>query len=735
MPTCRTSAVALACVCALTLTVVPAAPPGKILSVADAVDRNFFGEELPKTLAWLPDGSAFLYFRPPAEGRPAAIVQCGTDTGPLAVVLTEAQVREALVRKEITESPGLDRFVLSPAGRFLLIPAGDGAVLWDRIAKAPAGVLSGLGDSPDLAWSPDETRLAYSSQGDLWVVSRESGERRRVARGKAPLVTCGEADWLYGEELDVDRAFWWSPDGKALAYFRFDETGVPTFPLVDQAELDPEVRPQFYPKPGEKNPRVTLEVVRLEPSGSEPFVVAESGVGYLARATWLPSSSALAYQLLDRRQVKLSLVLFELGSGERRVLLEETSPTWVNVLDEPRFFEKRPGFLWRSERDGYAHLYACPLDGSAPVQLTRGPWVVDELLAVDETRGFAYVAGNRESAIEKQVYRVDLNGPRAAVRLTEQAGWHEAEFSPTSSHFLDTRSRAGTPETLHLVETSSRAARPLWETPCPQLAEYGFSTPEFFTFRGPAGQTLHAVLYKPRGFTEGRRYPVVVEVYGGPWAQVVQDRWNRRDAPLTQLFTQAGFVYASVDGRGSGRRGRAFEGALFERLGKAELEDQLAALESLKSLPFVDGERVGIWGWSYGGFMALYALAHTGAYRCGAAVAPVADWLSYDTCYTERYLKLPSENAGGYAESSPLNAASALSAPLFLAHGLMDDNVHFTNSARMTQALASSRKPFETAFYPKNDHGIRGDGARADLFTRLLDFFERHLKPNAGAAP
>lgn len=734
MPSSRTLAAALACACALALSAGAAAPPGKTLSVADAVDRSFFGEDLPETLAWLPDGSAFLYHRPSAEGRPAAIVACGTDELSRSVVLAEAQLMEALALGEVSETPDMDRFTLSPSGRFLLVPAGSAAVLWDRVANAPAGVLSGLGESPDLAWSPDETRLAYATGGDLWVVSRESGDKRRVAQGDAPLVTCGEADWLYGEELDLDRAFWWSPDGKALAYFRFDETGVPTYPLLDQAELDPEVKPQFYPKPGEKNPRVTLEVVRLEPAGAGAVVAAESGEGYLARATWLPSSRAIAYQLLDRRQVKLSLLLFDLGSGERRLLLEETSPTWVNVLDEPRFFGRRPGFLWRSERDGFAHLYACSLDGSAPVQLTSGPWVVDELLEVDEKGGFAYVAGNRESPIEKHVYRVDLKG-RAAVRLSEQAGWHEAEFSPTSAHFLDTRSRAGTPATLHLVETASRRSRTVLEPPCPQLAEYGFSAPEFFTLRSPGGQALHAVLYKPRGFTEGRRYPVVVEVYGGPWAQVVQDRWSRRDAPLTQLFTQAGFVYASVDGRGSGRRGRAFEAALLEQLGKAELEDQLAGLEALKKLPFVDGGRVGIWGWSYGGFMALYALTHSSAYRCGAAVAPVADWLSYDTCYTERYLRLPAENAGGYEASSPLNAAPALSAPLFLAHGLMDDNVHFTNSARMTQALTQSRKPIETAFYPKNDHGIRGDGARADLFARLLGFFERHLSASAGAAP
>jgi dipeptidyl-peptidase-4 len=262
------------------------------------------------------------------------------------------------------------------------------------------------------------------------------------------------------------------------------------------------------------------------------------------------------------------------------------------------------------------------------------------------------------------------------------------------------------------------------------LEEYGFVRPEFLTLKGPDGTTLHAKVSKPRDFDPSKKYPAVVEVYGGPHMQVVQDRWISRFEVIEQLWRQNGFVCFSVDNRGSDRRGKAFEESLLKRTGKFELEDQLAGLAALRALPYVDGDRVALWGWSYGGYMTCYALTHapSTAYRCGVAVAPVTDWLNYDSCYTERYLKLPKDNPDGYKDSSPVFSAAALKASLFLAHGLVDDNVHFGNSAQMVDALFKAKVPFEYAYYPKMDHGIRGPDARLDLFTRILAFFEKNLK-------
>jgi dipeptidyl-peptidase 4 len=707
--------------------------PFKDLSVADALKPWLFGRPLPRHVQWAPDGRTFYYMEPGKEGRPSDLMAYDLATGRKSVILSQgafAQSFAALAgKKEGVKPTDFSDYALSPKGDCLLVTAFGGLCLWDLKAGKLSLLLASEGETPELTWSPDGANVAFSEKGDLWVLDRRTGARTCAAKGKPPLVTCGEPDWLYSEEVDLKTALWWSPDSTRIAYLRFDETGVPTYPLVDVADVHPEVEAQFYPRPGDRNPGVTLEIADLRSAGASPVKVAVSGDGYVARVTWLPDGGSVAYELLDREQKKLGLYVYGLSEASSHLVLEESAKTWVDVPGEPRFLKESRRFLWLSERDGYTHLYLCSTDGAPPFQLTKGHWIIDSLLGVDEARGVAYIEGNRENPLGKQTYRVDLRGGTIEL-LTDGNGWHEADLSPTCAHYLDTCSRAGVPGILYLTDTAANKRVPVEDAPCPALDEYGMGKPEFITLKAADGTPLYASVLKPRDFDPNKRYPAVVEVYGGPALQMVQDRWVPRWAPIYQLFSQAGFVCFSVDNRGSARRGKAFSDALFKRMGQNELEDQLAGLEALKKLPYVDGERVGIWGWSYGGFMTLYALTHApnGAYRCGAAVAPVSDWLTYDTCYTERYLKLPSENPDGYRDSSPVTSAASLSGALFMAQGLSDDNVHFTNSARMAEALCAARKPFEMAYYPRMGHGIAGKDARADVFTRLLAFFEIELK-------
>ena len=722
----------LAAALLLLLALSAAAATRKDLTLGDALKPGAFGGSLPRQVKWMPDGKSFCLFETAAVDEASDLMAVDAATLKRRVLLSQASIREAYgklagVKGEALARVAFQSYAFSPRGMYLQLDLPGGIFLWELKTSTLRRLTTEQDEAARLAFSPDEAKVAFTVRGSLLALDLATGNKTLLAEGRAPFVTYGEVDWLYGEELDLDRGFWWSPDSSKIAYLRFDETGVYQDPMVDESENHPTVEPQFYPRPGDALPRVSLFWIGVSGGQSHAVAGADSGEGYLPRAGWLPDSKGLVYALYNRAQDRLDLYRAELAGGAPVPMLEEKWPTWINLPEAPRFL-KDGRFLWLSERDGYAHLYLYPADGKTPLQLTMGPWVVDELLTVDETKGEAYFLANRENPLGRQVFRVDLSS-RRVERLSPSNGWHTADVSPDARWYLDDHSTASEPAALSLVEMNGGKSRSVAEGRSSDLAEYGFVPPEFLEAKAADGQTLHAMVIKPRDFDPAKRYPVIVEVYGGPHAQVVQDRWNPRWMPLYQLLAQSGFVVFTADNRGSSRRGKAFEDTLYKHMGKIELEDQLAALEVLKRMPFVDGARIGLWGWSYGGFMTLYALTHTDAYACGFAVAPVSDWLSYDACYTERYLKLPRDNEVGYRESSPVNAAEGLKGRLFFAHGLMDDNVHFANSAMMVDALLKAGKPFSTAYYPRMSHGIKEKPARTDLFSRMLEFFKAGLKP------
>ncbi|MGA9751881.1 MAG: S9 family peptidase [Acidobacteriota bacterium] len=707
-----------------------AVPPPADLSVEEALAIGA-SSPLPSELQWMPGGGRFCYIAPHAYGEAADLLSYDLQSGKTSPVLTQEQFRAALGQQSVLSKDKLGEakftgYRLSHTGRYLLLESNEGDFVWDLPAHALTRLTQAGEGAENPAWSPDDSRLAYAEGGNLWVVDRATGAKKRVAEGKAPLVTCGVPDWLYGEELDMTTAFWWSPDGSRIAYLRFDETGVPTYPIIDQRELQPGVRHQFYPRPGQTNPSVSLWVVPA--GGGQAALVpgAESGQGYLPRVAWVPGGKTITYELLDRAQQKLTLYAASPGAGQPKELLQESSPTWVNVLEGPRFLKDGQRFLWLSERDGFAHIYLYDLQRGLVRRLTSGPWVVDDILAVDPSEKRVFFSANKDEATGRQICSVSLEG-RDLRTLSKGEGWHEATFSPSAKEYLDDYSRAGVPADLTLTNTATGRQHLVAAGQTGFLQTYGFVKPEFMSLRAADGTVLHAEVIKPRGYVPGRRYPAVVEVYGGPDFQIVQDRFEPRWATIDQLFAQAGFVYFMLDNRGSSRRGTAFEGVLLDRMGKTELEDQLTGAAALKKLPYVDPQRIGIWGWSYGGFMTLYSLTHSDAFNCGVSVAPVTNWLNYDTCYTERYLKLPKDDEAGYSQSSPVHDAADLHVPLLIAQGLVDDNVHFGNSAQMVSALYAAAKPFDMAYYPGMDHSIRGPAERTDLFKRILAFFRLHL--------
>jgi len=721
----------------LSLGAFSAAPAPNRLTVKSALNPSAFRGKAPRSASWSPDGRHLFYVTEGKDAEREGLYVMDAETAARKLVLSKSRLIQAVsgnkgARNEqgaMEEFPG---YTISPDGKNILLDAQSGFYLY-TIESAKLLKLSVPDGAEGLRWSPDGSEIAWSTRREIQVLNLATSEVATLTRSEDPEIIVGAPDWLYAEELDVKKAFRWSPDGKSIAFLSFDERGVPTYPIIDETERNPKVRRQFYPKPGEKNPIVSLFVVDIAEGRSVPVPGASSGEGYLPRFTWLPNSKGLLFELLDRVQTTLTTEIFNLGEAKAATLFKERSSKWINVIGEPRFLKDGRRFLWLSEVDGYAHLYLRSLDGGTPVRLTSGPWVVDELLAVDEKGGFAYVSGNRDNPIGRSIFRVRLDG--GGVRaVTSGYPWHDAVFSRDGRRFLDLYSNAFAPGGASLVDGVSGKRTTIAEGSAERSASYGFVKPEFFTLKGPGGTELHAMMVKPVGFMKGKRYPVVVEVYGGPGLQLVQDRWIPRWALVDQLFSQHGFIYFSIDNRGSARRGKKFEGAISGEFGKHELEDQLAGVAYLKKLSFVDPDRIGVWGWSYGGFMTLYSLTHTDAFSCGFAVAPVTDWLDYDTCYTERYMKLPRNNSAGYRKSSPVYAVSKLDVPLMIAQGLVDDNVHFQNSVRFVDAAYRSGRRIEMTYYPRMTHGIRGKAARLDLFRRILSFFEKNLR-TGGATP
>lgn len=543
------------------------------------------------------------------------------------------------------------------------------------------------------------------------------------------------AEFVADEEMDRHTGYWWAPDDSAIAFARIDETPVPIQKRYEVYPDRTEVIEQRYPAAGDANVLVQLGVIAPKAAAKPTWIDlgAEKDI-YLARVDWR-DPQRLTFQRQSRDQKKLELIETTLATGKQRTLVTETSKTWVPLHNDLRFL-KDGRFLWSSERSGFEHLYVASEDGKTVTPLTQGDWVVDGLLAIDEGAGLAYVSGTRDSATETHVYALPLSSgePR---RLTQAAGVHAASFARNASVFVDSWSSGTVLPQIELFKADGTKLATLLKNDAADAghpyAKYlaAHQPTTFGTLTAADGSTpLHYSLIKPANFDPKKKYPVVVFVYGGPAAQTVTRAWpGRSDAFFNQYLAQQGYVVFSLDNRGTPRRGAAFGGALYGKQGTVEVDDQLRGVEWLKSQPFVDPARIGVHGWSNGGYMTLMLLAkHSEAYACGVSGAPVTDWALYDTHYTERYMDLPKANEAGYREASVFTHLDGLRAKLLLIHGMADDNVLFTNSTKLMSDLQKRGTPFELMTYPGAKHGLRG----SDLLHRYRlteDFFARCLKP------
>ena len=642
-------------------------------------------------------------------------------------------------RQRIAALSGIVDYQWSPDGKALLFPLGGELYFYDLTKSGRDAVrklTNGGGFATDPKISPKGGFVSFIRDRNLWVIDLASGKEVQLTRDGSDTIGNGVAEFVADEEMDRHTGYWWAPDDAAIAFARIDETPVPVQKRYEVYPDRTEVVEQRYPAAGDHNVRVQLGVIAPK-TGARPrwIDLGKDPDIYLARVDWR-NPQRLTFQRQSRDQKKLELIETTLTNGTQRTLVTETSTTWVPLHNDLRFL-KDGRFLWSSERSGFEHLYIASEDGSTLTALTQGEWVVDGLLAIDETAGLAYVSGTRDGATEAHVYAVPLSGgePR---RLTQAPGMHAATFARNASVFVDSWSSDttlpqielfkadGTKLATLLVNDVSDATHPYAKyRAAHQPTAYG-------TLTAADGTTpLHYSLIKPAGFDPKKQYPVVVFVYGGPAAQTVTRAWpGRSDSFFNQYLAQQGYVVFSLDNRGTPRRGAAFGGALYGKQGTVEVDDQLRGVAWLKSQAFVDPARIGVYGWSNGGYMTLMLLAkHSEAYACGVAGAPVTDWALYDTHYTERYMDLPKANEAGYREASVFTHVDGIGAgKLLLIHGMADDNVLFTNSTKLMSELQKRGTPFELMTYPGAKHGLRG----SDLLHRYRlteDFLGRCLKP------
>lgn len=589
-------------------------------------------------------------------------------------------------------------------------------------------------------FSPDGKWLAFVRDNDIYAWNIKSQEETRLTTDGTDTLLNGTVSWVYWEELlnRADRGFVWSPDSSAIAYLQTDESGVGEMHYVHFEPNLPKVIKQRHPKPGQANPRVRAGVVTLEDAKTTWVDLGSYPYEYLARVKWLPDSQRLAVQTLNRPQTALDIFIADAKSGEAKRLMRETDEGWVNVHDDLYFLRDGDRFVWQSERDGYAHLYLFNMNGELVRQITKGDWAIkasggapgmDQAVSyIDEDAGVIYFTALEKASTERHLYRIGLDGT-GMTRVSGSDGVHAIYFNADGSYYLDSLSSLSQPPSLALHSLDGDEVRTVTASAEDIPHRFDMQKWELFTINARDDFEMPAMMLKPRFFNPERQYPVLMYVYGGPSAPTVANAWQGRSRGYYhQLLADSGVIVFYVDNRSAAGKSKIDANTIVNQLyGPVELNDLLDGVAWLKAQPFVDPERVGIWGWSGGGTMTLQSMTSSEEFAAGAAVAPVTDWHYYDTVYTERYMKRPQDNEDGYESTSHAKRAADLHGRLLLVHGTYDDNVHPQNSWAFSDELIEAGITFDMMIYPMRKHGISDDAAQLHVYKSMFEFWQRNL--------
>ena len=635
-------------------------------------------------------------------------------------------------------SDGIDSYTFSADEKSILIASNSNPIfrrsftadfyLYSIDKKELSKVLD---QSQEATFAPDGTQIAYVKANNLFIYDIQSKITAQITTdGKKNAIINGITDWVYEEEFSFVRAFDWSADSKKIAFIKFDETMVPEFTMnIYRKELYPTVETFKYPKAGEKNAIASLHIYDATKKNTTEVKLSNYSDFYIARMQWTNEPNTLSCQVLNRHQDNLDLLFIDGTTAATKIVLNEKDKAYVDVTDNLTFL-KDNSFIWTSEKDGFNHIYLYDKNGKLKNQVTSGPWEVTNYYGFDEKTKSVFYQSVENGSINRDVYKIGLDG-KNKTRLTQKTGTSSATFSPNFDFFITTYSSATQPPLYTL--NSSKEGKQIVEIQnndalSAKLKKYNLPTKDFFELTTEKGTKLNAWIFKPKDFDPSKKYPVFMYQYSGPGSQQVNNGWFDTDDFWFMSLTQQGYIVACVDGRGTGFKGAEFKKCTQKELGKYEVEDQIDAAKVIGNYAFVDKNRIGIFGWSYGGFMSSNCLFKgNDVFKMAIAVAPVTNWRYYDSIYTERYLQTPQENASGYDLNSPINFVDKLKGNFLLVHGTADDNVHVQNSMEMIEALVQANKQFDWAIYPDKNHGIYGGKTRIQLFNKLTNFVKEKL--------
>ncbi|MBE0647235.1 MAG: S9 family peptidase [Bacteroidales bacterium] len=600
-------------------------------------------------------------------------------------------------------------------------------------------------------FSPDGNKVAFVRDNNIFIRDLGSGiwdpgntggqgddtnrdpvftsEMQITTDGRFNEIINGATDWVYEEEFGFTKAFFWSSDSRKIAYYRFDENRVKEYKLEYYGDIYPEVYTYKYPKAGEDNSLIAIKIYNLETGETVPVDIGEETDIYIPRIKWTMNPNSLALYRMNRHQNKLELMLADAVNGASTVILTENNPWYIDITDDWTFLKDGKSVLLTSEKDGYSHLYLYTLNGNLVRQLTSGNWEVTALYGVDEENGLVYFQSDKSSPLNREVNVVDIDGDHLKT-LSVKEGYNRAQFNSDYSYYINNWSDINTPPVIALNNSDGEEVRLLQDNEKlrDKMTEYDFAKVEFFAFTTDDGMALNGWMLKPADFDRDKKYPVLFTIYGGPGSQTVANRWGAASS-WNQLMAQHGIIVVSVDNRGTGARGQEFKKCTYLELGKFETLDQIEAAKYLGSLPYVDKNRIGMWGWSFGGYLTLSCLTKGADYfSMGVAVAPVTNWKYYDNIYTERFMRTPRENDKGYEDNSPVNHAEKLKGKILIIHGMADDNVHAQNTYDMITALVAADKQFDLQVYPNSNHGIySGRNTTWHNYSRMTKFILDNL--------
>jgi len=721
-------------------------PDQALLTLDRLFDSRDFTLERFGPARWL-DGSAYTTLEREGAGAEArGIVRHDARTGAPTVLVPASR----LVPPGAASPIDVHDYDWSADGRRLLVYTNSRRV-WRQNTRGDywvldlgSGRLQKLGGDAKAStlmfakFSPDATRVGYVRENDIYVEDLASGRIDRLTTNGSPTLINGTFDWVYEEELGLQDGFRWSPDGRSIAYWQLDSTGVDVFNLINTTDtLYPELTPIPYPKVGTTNSSARIGIVPA--AGGETTwldIPGDPRNQYLARMEWAAGSDEVIVQRLNRLQNENIVYLGDRRTGAARAIFTDRDAAWVNVVDDLVWFDQGRAFTWVSERDGWRHVYMVAREGGAPRLVTRGDFDVISIQAIDEAGGWVYYIASPENPTERYLYRSRLDGSGRNERLTpmDQAGSHGYTIAPGAAYAFHTWSSFGVPPRTDLVRLPDhRSLRTLAgnDDVRARVAKLATHPVEFFRVDGANGAQLDAYLMRPPGFDASTKYPLLFHVYGEPAGSTVQNSWGGRNYLWHLMLTQQGYLVASVDNQGTNTpRGRAWRKIIYRQIGILASKEQAAAAREIAKRPYVDADRIGVWGWSGGGSMTLNLLFRSPEiYKTGMSVAPVPDQKLYDTIYQERYMGLPDGNAEGYRLGSPITFADQLKGDLLVVHGSGDDNVHYQGTERLVNALVAANRPFQLMVYPNRTHAIsEGPGTSRHLYELLTRYLKERLK-------